>query len=354
MGGGNINIVNFEAPVFCETAEAIHKSGPSLYQDPNAPEFLNKIGFNVFCLANNHTMDYGYRAFAKTVEVFSQLSGITTVGAGSWEEAYMVKYIYVNGKCIGFLNITQHEFGVLDDEYYENKICGTAWLLHPIIDELIVEAKKRCDFLIVIPHAGQEHFSQPLPEIKTLYRHFVRMGADAVIGGHPHAIQPCEIYQGKPIAYSLGNFIFDKNFGGNPNWYYGIVAQLRIDENGCISLNTIPIHYDIESRVVDVASDIFINKFLNEIESRFKNDLAYKRYIVNECLKQEAPHDCLFEASGYYTLTLGKTFHLFLRHIKRTLLNKPKIKYEKSHLINNLRCEAHRWVISHIYEINNN
>lgn len=349
LKASDCNIVNFEAPIYCESAKPIDKSGPSIFQDPLSISFLHKEGFCVFCLANNHTMDYGEAAFHKTILEISQIGTAITLGAGVWEEAYKVKYLDIKGKRIGLLNITHHEFGVLDDDSNSKKI-GSAWMLHPIVDELILKAKNECDYLIVMPHAGQEHFSQPLPEIKTLYRHFIRMGADAVVGGHPHIIQPSENYLGKPIVYSLGNFIFDKNYGGERDWYYGLVAQLTFDEEGGINLSTSALKYDMESRIVDITNDDYIQDFLKNIDIIFNNPDNYSTYVEQECLKQELPHDFLFELSGYHTITFKKCFRLLLGFLKRKILLRPEPIYNKAHLINNIRCEAHRWVLSRIYE----
>ena len=62
-------------------------------------------------------------------------------------------------------------------------------------------------------------------------------GADAVIGMHSHCLQPVEYYNGKPIFYSLGNFIFNQTIksGG------GGAVQFTIDENDAISYRIVPI-----------------------------------------------------------------------------------------------------------------
>ena len=74
--------------------------------------------------------------------------------------------------------------------------------------EQIQKAEESCDFTVVYVHWGIEKNTQPEEYQKTLARQYIDAGADAVIGAHPHVLQGIEFYQGKPIFYSLGNFIF--------------------------------------------------------------------------------------------------------------------------------------------------
>jgi poly-gamma-glutamate synthesis protein (capsule biosynthesis protein) len=76
--------------------------------------------------------------------------------------------------------------------------------------------KERTSLIIVSFHWGKENKYNPTPEQRRLGRFAVELGADLVLGHHPHVLQPYEIYQGKCIVYSLGNFVF----GGNSNPRY--------------------------------------------------------------------------------------------------------------------------------------
>jgi poly-gamma-glutamate synthesis protein (capsule biosynthesis protein) len=73
----------------------------------------------------------------------------------------------------------------------------------------IKEARGNADVVLVYTHWGDEYVAPP-ERVRTLARRFVDVGADAVIGSHPHVVQEREVYQGKTIYYSLGNFIFDQ------------------------------------------------------------------------------------------------------------------------------------------------
>lgn len=345
LSEGDINIVNLEAPIKEKGSIAIEKSGPNLFQDNNAIKFLEENGFNVFSLANNHIMDYGISSLLKTK---SLIKSATCVGAGYFEDAYRVQKITINGNVIGILAITQYEFGIIDDE--DPNSLGTAWLCHPSIDKRIVEAKNDCDFLIIMPHAGLENFKYPLPEIKTLYRHFVEMGADAVIGGHPHIPQCWEFFKEKPIVYSLGNFCFDSLRPKKAMWNKGLLASLTIRENG-ISLVITKLEYFIGQRLVDLTDNEFFDLFLAQINSNFKDENTYLSIVNKKCLALENTYNQYFEMSGYYKPSLKKYTRLTLGLLKRKMLGRKDISYNPNHMINCLRCETHRWVLSRIYNI---
>ena len=75
-------------------------------------------------------------------------------------------------------------------------------------------------------HWGVERSTQPEEYQRTLAKQYIDAGADAVIGAHPHVLQGIEYYQGKPVFYSLGNFIF------NNGTYESMLVELTFGENG--------------------------------------------------------------------------------------------------------------------------
>jgi poly-gamma-glutamate synthesis protein (capsule biosynthesis protein) len=80
------------------------------------------------------------------------------------------------------------------------------------IRRLVKSAHAKTDFLIVSYHFGNEYQATSTLRQKTLAHLAIDSGADAVVGSHPHVVQELETYHGKPIAYSLGNFVFDQYF----------------------------------------------------------------------------------------------------------------------------------------------
>ena len=97
----------------------------------------------------------------------------------------------------------------------------------------IKTARNVCHADLVIPmlHWGHDRCKAPEKWQKALARKMIDAGADAVIGAHPHVIQTFDVYHGKPIIYSLGNFVFDYYPGDPPIWY-GWVAELTFPKSG--------------------------------------------------------------------------------------------------------------------------
>lgn len=342
----DLNVVNLEAPIYTQDTVPSVKSGPNLFQDENVPAFLENNGFNVVLLANNHIMDYGEKAFSNTVKHFSPQTLL--VGAGTFEEAYCVKVAKINNVKIGFLSISQYEFGMLEDNGVIREV-GVAWMLHPCIDELILNAKVICDYLIVLPHAGLEFFELPLPEVRSLYRHFVNIGADAVIGNHPHVPQSWEIYHDRPILYSLGNFCFDKDVK-NDLWHYGLIAGLIITEKG-VALDTKLIYFNKSKSLIEICDNPSVLNLLGKSRKLMLDETAYIETVNKKCLSLYATYNQYFEMGGYCQIGLRKCLGVIRRTILSIFGLRPKLHILPAHMINNLRCETHRWVLSRIYEL---
>lgn len=331
----DINVLNFEAPIRKKNARPIDKSGPNIFQSQDAPAFLEESGFNLFSLSNNHAMDWGEESLEYTRSLFST----NTIGAGSWNEAYRIKCFETKGVKVGFLAVTQHEFGVLDDEQNETKV-GTAWMLHPCIDELILEGKKRYDYLFILPHAGIENEFYPLPELRTLYRHWIRMGADGVFASHPHTPQGWEIYKDKPICYSLGNFCFENHSKSLPTyWNYGLVAQISLDK-GKVLLDMKYVEYNQDKHSIDYTVDSSFCQHMDEINSVLKDEYLYIEKVNEYCNRLVDYYDLAFAKGGYYKYATKK----FSVQLVKQLAGR-RYKGNLNHALNNIRCEAHRWAI---------
>ncbi|MFH1462105.1 MAG: CapA family protein [bacterium] len=184
----------------------------SFRMNPKATEGLAFAGFNVLSLANNHVFDYTREALKDTFQRL-KTANIDYVGAGFNEkEAYSAVIKEIKGTKIAFLAFTN--LGPESWQATENN-SGIAWLDGSGFEKLknaVWEAQKTADIIIVSLHAGQEYSTQLTQFQKEFAKIAVEAGADLIVGHHPHVIQPNEIYQGKHIFYSLGNFVFDQGF----------------------------------------------------------------------------------------------------------------------------------------------
>ncbi len=174
---------------------------------PEKVSILQEMGIDLVTLANNHALDFGPDALLDTCRTLDE-AGIPYVGAG--ENLEQAKALYsreIGGWTVGFLGATR----VMPVAEWAATRSGPGMLstYDPgILLEEIRKAKEFCDYLVVYVHWGVEREDRPKEYQRQLGHQYIEAGADLVIGSHPHVLQGIEYYQGKPIVYSLGNFVF--------------------------------------------------------------------------------------------------------------------------------------------------
>lgn len=175
--------------------------------DPKYVSALQEMGVDIVTLANNHTLDYGKVALSDTFTTFDN-ADILYSGAGeSVKRAEELQIISCNGKKFGFLSATR----VVPNADW--KVEYSAPGLFSAYDdtrlvELVEAAQKKCDYLTVYVHWGIERDAYPQDYQTEIAKDCIEAGADLVVGAHPHCLQGIEYIDGKPVFYSLGNFIF--------------------------------------------------------------------------------------------------------------------------------------------------
>lgn len=229
------SIVNFEAPVVGESAEAVPKSGPTVENPSGAPRAVAESGFDAATLANNHVGDFAPDGVKSTVEALES-EGIETVGVGpDFERAYEPLEIVRGGGSVGIVNVCEREFNIASEAS-----AGAAWLAHRRARETIRAASREHELVIAVVHGGVEYASFPAPELQDLLREFVDIGADVVIGHHPHVPQGWETYEEGAICYSLGNFLFD-SMADSANTAWGLLAEIEFRGSEPVGIDLIPI-----------------------------------------------------------------------------------------------------------------
>lgn len=232
MQSCDYKVVNFEVPLKPDNPSGLPCIGSSerFFQNDDAPGFLRRLGFNLFSMANNHAFDWGDAGFEKTKASL----GDDYFGSGTYDEAYKVKIVEVRGVKIGFLALTYSSYFGSFNDVLNREGLACACIDDLKVNHVIIEAKKNVDFLFILPHDGIEYVDIPLPETIARYRDFVDYGADGVIASHPHCPQGWEVYKGKPVFYSMGNFFFNSKDDtlyrawNRPHWYEGICVVLEI------------------------------------------------------------------------------------------------------------------------------
>ncbi len=212
----------------------------------NAPlESLDKLvtgGVDVVSLANNHTMDYGAEGLLSTIDNLN-LNGIKYFGAGSnLNEAFQPLFTDLKNTRIAWIGINDIEV------FYQNArpdSPGSANLNHErVIDSINLAKDNSADLIIFYAHWGYERQTRHAPYQEDWAKFLIDNGADMVIGAHPHVRQGHEIYNGKHIYYSLGNFVFTgMELNDEPST--GTLLEMQIDNKEIINVieHTIQISY---------------------------------------------------------------------------------------------------------------
>lgn len=206
IGQADFFMVNQEFPFSSRGTQAPDKQF-TFRLDPGRVDVFQQIGIDGVTLANNHALDFGQDALLDSCEVLDG-AGILHTGAGkNLEEAKQPVIVEINGKRIAVIGATR--VIPVADWAAGSQHAGMLATYDPsVLLGEIGELKKENDVVIVYVHWGIERDEMPQEYQRKLGQQYIDAGADLVIGAHPHVLQGIEYYQGKPIVYSLGNFIF--------------------------------------------------------------------------------------------------------------------------------------------------
>lgn len=329
MDRNDFSITNLECPVESNTTSRIEKIGPVLSTSKKAIKLLREANFNMVTLANNHIRDLGDEGIKNTISALEE-EKLLYVGAGSGVKgASETTIVQLKEKRIGVINIAENEFSTLikDDEYGAHGL--------DIIEnsKKIKEAKEMADFIIVIYHGGHEGYQLPSPRMKKLFRFFIDNGAHAVICHHAHCFSGYEVYEGSPIFYGLGNFVFDWNNVRKKKWNEGYAVELHLGD--VVSYNIIPYIQGDDLPGVRLMTDAerkFFFVKLEELNRIISNDnklfTSFQEFVSSKKLE--------------YEVHLQPYTWRFLRGLyRRKLFPNLLTKSKKIRYLNMIKCESH-------------
>ena len=202
----DVAMVNQEFP-FSKRGSKMPNKQYTFRTDPKYVSVFTDMGIDVVSLANNHTLDYGRDAFSDTLTVLDN-AGIEYIGGGeNYDRSKQAFTTEVEEKKVTFLAASR--VLPVGDWYAKDNKSGLFQTYDPkALCEEIKKAEEFSDFTVVYVHWGKEHHSMPENYQRNMAKQYIDAGADAVIGCHTHCLQGMEFYKGKPIVYSLGNFMF--------------------------------------------------------------------------------------------------------------------------------------------------
>ncbi|MCD6322599.1 MAG: CapA family protein [Clostridiales bacterium] len=266
IDSADISVVNLEAPLSLG-GSPIEKTGPNIQADPRCVDFLLESKFSLINTANNHIYDFGEESFAET-EVLLDENKLRHVGSGmNIEEAVKESIFEIKGSKVVFLAFAENEYTIA------TKNSGGAAPVDFVENiRQINRVSDENDLTVVMVHGGNEYDPIPSPKMKKRYRGYIDAGASAVVAMHTHCPQGYEMYNGCPVVYSLGNFLFDtpypdrKTFSKDDFWWKGYMVRLTFDNNKTVGIEPIPIDFGPDgTRVMEISGEEKI-KFLNYLD----------------------------------------------------------------------------------------
>jgi cell wall-associated NlpC family hydrolase len=196
-------------------------------------QLLRRAGFDAMGLANNHALDFGpvalHDSAAHLLREEIQPVGVETPIGKADPSFFSVS----DGKKIALLAIS-------DVNPAPNSQIAAA-SVRAKLGPAITKARSQANLVVCLVHWGIENSERITDEQRELARWLIDRGVDLVVGSHPHCVQPLDFYHGRPIAYSLGNLVFD----GAPtvaSWNRGALLDVGLNEGARISsVSLIPI-----------------------------------------------------------------------------------------------------------------
>ncbi len=227
---------------------------------PSYAQLLRQVGFDVLSVANNHSYDFNEQGFRDTIRHING-AGMTAVG-----DLNQIAYIEANGLTTAFIGFATY--------HGQNRIqdlkAGAA---------LVQQAKKNADIVVVSFHGGAEGSDQIHTRDRTEYfygedrgnvvqfaRTMIDHGADLILGHGPHVPRALELYKGRLIAYSLGNFVGYQTLGSYGNLGKSLILDVELDGSGRF----------VQGKIIPVRID---NQGIPHIDQNFASVQLIRRLI---------------------------------------------------------------------------
>jgi poly-gamma-glutamate synthesis protein (capsule biosynthesis protein) len=249
---GDIVFANIEAPMTDSMHSLSKEKKIILKSSPKCIDALKSAGFNLISLANNHMLDYYDTGLFDTMSILEKNGFKFSGGGKNLEEARKAAIIEKNGIRMGLLSYTdmaQYTYAGSPSISYaaDTDKSGVAPRIYEYISEDIAGLKEKVDLVAISLHWGVEESFTITPQQVEFAHKLLDEGADMILGHHPHQFQGIEIYKGKPILYSLGNFIFDQN---DPENMETFIVEMNFKGVELKSLEAVPVRILDKSRAV--------------------------------------------------------------------------------------------------------
>ncbi|MBI2907827.1 MAG: CapA family protein [Chloroflexi bacterium] len=278
LGAADIAFGNLEAPI-SDRGTLREGKASGFRSEPRMVEGLKAGGFSAVGMANNHSMDYGGQALLDTVDILDEAKIGHTGGGRNIAEAHLPAVVTANGASVAFLSYASvfwPTYAAEEDRpgiavvrvatayqpggrVFEQPASPPIVITIPNAADLdavrrdIERAREKADIVVISWHWGVSEGFRTMVPYQVEFGHFaVDAGADVVIGHHPHVLQAVEVYKGKVIAYSMGNFAFPY---ASANYdVESIILRFQIQDKRIKRVSFVPVlqNSDLRPEVLDV------------------------------------------------------------------------------------------------------
>ncbi|MCR4826974.1 MAG: CapA family protein [Bacteroidales bacterium] len=292
-------IGNFEG-VASETSE---KTGNAALQFRVDPQCLSHLKhFDVYGVANNHAMQHGAVAYQRTFD-FLTSQGCKCFGSN----AQKTQLFEHQGRKVSITGFSQRVDAFSEEPcYWHNPE------YKDIEEELTSQPQDA--FKIVFVHWGNEFINRPSSQQKRFAHWLVDVGFDLVIGMHPHILQGYEVYQGKYIFYSLGNFVFDMPW--EPTKYGAMISVDLSKDTINPAVDYVRINEEFAPQILEEKNvpQKFRFEYLNQQLTKEDNSEEYHAEI-SRCYKQyrKANHKDIAKKMLAHPAVIGGTVKDFIK-----------------------------------------
>lgn len=238
----DLRFVNLESQLSDQggvTQSPLHRlifTGP-----PGGADVLAHAGISVVSTANNHAWDYGKSALLETIDNLER-ARVAFAGTGrDPTQAYRPALLSARGVRVAVFAVTavwnQPPFDAHEGRNF------VAWADAERLAQAVAKAKTEADFVLLSYHGGEEYIDAPVDRTRRFVQAALALGVDAVIGHHPHVLQGVGFSDGRPILYSLGNFVF-AGHDDRPWTKQSVFARLTLRPGAGVELSLCPYAID--------------------------------------------------------------------------------------------------------------
>lgn len=278
LHSGDHVAANVEGPILDVPANTTTEGAAQLMHtmNPGAVNVLKKMHADIWNICNNHIMDAGEDGMKATLTEAAH-AGVKTLGAGMNIEEASKPLILDEAGGIGLIGVG-YQRGCKPAG--PDKAGCLNWSDYDLIETRIREIKKTCRWCVIVSHGGEEFTSLATPYTRDRYLKYLEMGADVIIGHHPHVPMNYETVGDKLIFYSLGNFIFDTPYQrAQFNTQYGLLVKLNFTEES-VSFDAFGIEIDRKKEHVIKGDIPRIFEDVREEEYRLLAPLSAKAFVA--------------------------------------------------------------------------